>query len=142
MKNIFKNGAISPKFISESIEKHQSKIKIGAHQTFMGQVRQDKHQHQTVVAISYSAQEEMCNVLAEKLREEMITKYDLSCIHIYHSLGRVNVGELCFFVFLSGRHRSNTFKAIEECVNRVKAELPIFGKEIYEDESYSWKVNT
>ena len=142
MKNIFKNGAISPKFISESIEKHQSKIKIGAHQTFMGQIRQDKHQHQTVVAISYSAQEEMCNVLAEKLREEMITKYDLSCIHIYHSLGRVNVGELCFFVFLSGRHRSNTFKAIEECVNRVKAELPIFGKEIYEDESHSWKVNT
>ena len=142
MKNIFKNGAISPQFISESIEKHQSKIKIGAHQTFMGQIRQDKHQHQTVVAISYSAQEEMCNVLAEKLREEMITKYDLSCIHIYHSLGRVNVGELCFFVFLSGRHRSNTFKAIEECVNRVKAELPIFGKEIYEDESYSWKVNT
>ena len=142
MKNIFKNGAISPKFISESIEKHQSKIKIGAHQTFMGQIRQDKHQHQTVVAISYSAQEEMCNVLAEKLREEMITKYDLSCIHIYHSLGRVNVGELCFFVFLSGRHRSNTFKAIEECVNRIKAELPIFGKEIYEDESHSWKVNT
>ena len=142
MKNIFKNGAISPQFISESIEKHQSKIKIGAHQTFMGQIRQDQHKQQTVAAISYSAQEEMCNVLAEKLREEMITKYDLSCIHIYHSIGRVNVGELCFFVFLSGRHRSNTFKAIEECVNRIKAELPIFGKQIYQDESHSWKVNT
>ena len=142
MKNIFKTGAISPQFIAESIEKHQSKIKIGAHQTFMGQIRQDQHEEQTVACISYSAQEEMCNVLAEKLREEMITKYDLSCIHIYHSIGRVNVGELCFFVFLSARHRSNTFQAIEECVNRVKAELPIFGKEIYEDESHSWKVNT
>ena len=35
MKSIFKKGEISPKFIAQSIENHQSKIQIGAHQTFM-----------------------------------------------------------------------------------------------------------
>ena len=142
MKSIFKKGEISPKFIAQSIENHQSKIQIGAHQTFMGQIRQDISQGRKVVGMSYTAQEEMCNELAEQLREELITKYDLTCIHIYHSLGDIKVGALCFFVFLSGKHRSNTFQALEECVNKVKSNLPIFGKEIYDDESYGWKSNT
>ena len=99
MKSIFKKGEISPKFIAQSIENHQSKIQIGAHQTFMGQIRQDISQGRKVVGMSYTAQEEMCNELAEQLREELITKYDLSCIHIYHSLGYIKVGALCFLFF-------------------------------------------
>ena len=77
--------------------------------------------------MSYTAQEEMCNELAEQLREELITKYDLSCIHIYHSLGILKLEHFAF-CFSSGRHRSNTFHALEECVNKVKSNLPIFGK--------------
>jgi molybdopterin synthase catalytic subunit len=31
--------------------------------------------------------------------------------------------------------------ACAECVERLKAELPIWGREIFSDESYQWKVN-
>ncbi len=40
-KNVFKDGAILPEFISTSIAKHQDKTDIGAHAIFLGQVRAD-----------------------------------------------------------------------------------------------------
>ena len=41
-KNVFKEGAITAKFIGASIAKHQSKTSIGAHNIFLGQVRADE----------------------------------------------------------------------------------------------------
>ena len=41
MKNCFKDGAITPEFIATSIAHHQVKTNIGAHQIFLGQVRND-----------------------------------------------------------------------------------------------------
>ena len=34
------------------------------------------------------------------------------------------------------------FDALEYVVEAIKAEVPVFGKEVFEDESYQWKVNT
>jgi molybdopterin synthase catalytic subunit len=63
-------------------------------------------------------------------------------MHIYHSLGTVNVGEICLFVFVSSPRRKQVFKAIEYLVERIKAEAPVFGKEILEDQTHQWKVNS
>jgi len=62
-------------------------------------------------------------------------------MHVYHSLGKVVAGEICLFVFTSGAHRNEAIDACEETVERLKAELPIWGKEIFEDETHQWKVN-
>ena len=60
-KNVFIKGAISSEFIANSIAKHQSKTDIGAHNIFLGQVRADEINGKAVVAIEYSAYEEMAN---------------------------------------------------------------------------------
>ena len=99
IKNIFVEGAISPNKIAESIGHHQSKTKIGAHNIFLGQVRADEINGKTVNAIDYSAQKEIANQLCHEIRESAFSKHDLRCMHIYHSLGRVNAGEISFFVF-------------------------------------------
>ena len=62
-------------------------------------------------------------------------------MHIYHSLGIVNAGEICFFVFVSSGHRAPVFESLKGIVNEIKEKLPIFGKEIFENQSYKWKVN-
>ena len=49
IKNVFKEGAITSEFIGNSIQKHQSKITIGAHNIFLGQVRADVIENKTVV---------------------------------------------------------------------------------------------
>jgi molybdopterin synthase catalytic subunit len=141
IKNIFVQGAISPAFIAESIAKHSSKKDIGAHSIFLGQIREDMIDGKPVKAIEYTAYEEMALEQMSVIRESVFAKYNLTCMHIYHSLGVVKSGEICLFVFTSSKHRSAAIQACNEVVEKIKAELQIWGKEIFSDESHQWKVN-
>lgn len=140
-KNVFKQGAIPSEFIGESIAKHQTKTSIGAHNIFLGQVRADVIDGKTVTAIEYTAYEDMANAKFHDIRETAFEKFNLTCMHIYHSLGTVKAGEICLFVFVSSPRRKEVFKALEYIVERIKADVPVFGKEIFEDDTHQWKVN-
>ncbi|MCL6295170.1 molybdenum cofactor biosynthesis protein MoaE [Jejuia spongiicola] len=140
-KNVFKEGAITSEFIGNSIYKHQTKTSIGAHNIFLGQVRADVVDGKTVSAIEYTAYEDMSNNKFNEIRESAFKKFDLTCMHIYHSLGKVNAGEICLFVFVSSPRRKIVFEALEYIVEAIKADVPVFGKEIFEDETHQWKVN-
>ena len=141
MKNFFLNGPISPDFISNSIYKHQIKHNIGAHNIFLGQVRKDTIKSNVVSGIEYSAYEEMANKKITDIRESTFEKFDLTCLHIYHSLGFVEVGQIGFFVFVSSSRRKNVYDATKFIVDMIKNTVPIFGKEIFENNEYNWKVN-
>ena len=141
-KNVFKEGAISAEFIGDAIAKHQSKTSIGAHNIFLGQVRADVIDGKTVKAIEYTAYEDMANQKFNEIREATFEKFELTCMHIYHSIGTVNVGEICLFVFVSSPRRKVVFEALEYVVEEIKAKVPVFGKEIFEDSSHQWKKNT
>ena len=142
IKNIFINGAIPPEKIAHSIQSHGVKTEIGAHSIFLGQVREDRKENDLrVVAIEYSAYEEMALEKCHEIRESVFEKYPLTCMHIYHSLGRVKIGELCLFVFTSSKNRKAATDACNELVERIKSELPIWGKEILDSMDYVWKEN-
>ncbi len=138
-KNIFVQGAIDPAFIGESIAKHQTKTDIGGHSIFLGQVRADAIDGKTVAGIEYTTYEEMALEKMTEIREAIFEKYPLVCMHVYHSLGKVAAGEICLFVFTSSRHRKVAIDACEETVEKIKAELPVWGKELFADETYQWK---
>ncbi len=140
-KNVFIQGAISSDFIGNSIAKHQTKTSIGAHNIFLGQVRADKVDGKTITAIAYTAYEEMANAKFHEIREATFEKFKLTCMHIYHSLGTVKAGEICLFVFVSSPRRKEVFKALEYVVEEIKARVPVYGKELFEDQSHQWKVN-
>ena len=141
-KKVFIEGAISPEFIADSIAKHQTKHSIGAHNIFLGQVRADEIKNQVVEAIEYTCYQELADKKLYEIRENTFDKYDLTCMHIYHSLGKVKAGEICFFVFVSAKRRKEVYEATEYLVNRVKEEVPIFGKEIFQNQTHQWKVNS
>jgi len=141
IKNIFVSGPIAPEKIAQSIANHQSKTQIGAHQIFLGQVRADTIEGKKVSAIEYTAHEEMANAVCHEIKEDLFTEHQLSCVHIYHSLGQIKTGAICFFVFVSAAHRPDVFEALPKLVNQIKERLPIFGKEIFEDQTHQWKIN-
>ena len=141
-KNIFIQGAITTAFIADSIQKHSSKTDIGAHSIFLGQVRKDLIEQQQVTAIEYTTYESMALIKMEEIREAIFDKYALTCMHVYHSIGKINIGEICLFVFTSSKHRKLAIDACEETVERIKQELPVWGKEIFADGNYQWKENT
>jgi len=138
-KNIFVQGAISASFIADSVQKHSNKTGIGAHSIFLGQVRSDVIDDKTVAAIDYTTYEEMALQKMHEIREAIFEKYSLTCMHVYHSLGSVKAGEISLFVFTSSVHRKAAIEACEETVERIKKELPVWGKEVFEDASYQWK---
>ncbi|MFT3822302.1 MAG: molybdenum cofactor biosynthesis protein MoaE [Chitinophagaceae bacterium] len=140
-KNIFVQGTIAASFIAESIQQHSKKTAIGGHSIFLGQVRADDIEGKKVAAIEYTAYEEMALEKMHTIREDIFAKYPLTCMHVYHTLGTVQAGEICLFVFTSAPHRKAAIDACEETVERLKAELPIWGKELFEGEGYQWKEN-
>ena len=142
IKKVFVDGSISPQFVGDSIANHSTKVDIGAHSIFLGQIRNDTIQNSMVKAIEYTTYEAMANEKFHEIREAAFEKFKLTCMHIYHSLGTVKAGEISLFVFTSSKHRKDAIEACAWIVDRVKEEVPIWGKEIFEDESFQWKVNT
>ena len=141
IKNIFYQGAIPPSFIAESLQKHHTMTTIGGHSIFLGQIREDEKEGKKISAIEYTAYEQMALEKMHEIRESIFEKYPLTCMHVHHSLGKIKSGDLCFFVFTSSAHRKAAINACQETVERIKAELPIWGKEFFDDETHQWKEN-
>lgn len=141
IKNIFIQGSILPEKIANSIANHQDKTNIGGHSIFLGQVRADLVNGKSVKAIEYTAHLDMALEKMHGIREDVFEQFPLTCMHVYHSLGLVNAGEICLFVFTSAEHRKSAIDACELLVNRIKNELPIWGKEWFDSEEYQWKIN-
>lgn len=150
VKDIFTEGPIDPAFVGQSIAKHATRTDIGAHEIFLGQVRSDpmdrgkseKFPAPTVNAIEFTAYREMALERMTAIREEAFARWpSITCMHVHHSLGIVKAGELCFMVFASAAHRIAAREAVAWLVDRIKAELPIFGKEILSDSTGVWKNN-
>lgn len=140
-KTFFTEGAISPEFIANSIASHSAKKNLGAHSIFLGQVRADEIDGKKITGIVYSRYEEMADTIILGIREATLNSVDINCLHVVHSSGLVKTGEICLFVFVSSKHRKNAVDACELVVERIKKEVPVFGKEIFEDETHQWKVN-
>ena len=140
-QNYFIQGPISTDLISTVLKKYKVDVATGAHQIFIGQVRADLIDGKKVKAIEYSAQREMSIKIFEQIENHTRTKFNLSSIQIFHSLGIVRIGEICLFASVSSKRRKNVQLAIKFLVEEIKAKTPIFGKEIFSDDSHQWKTN-
>jgi molybdopterin synthase catalytic subunit len=141
-RKLFVDGEILPSLISESIASHSGKKEIGAHSIFLGQVRNDEIDGKKVTAIEYTCYEEMAADVFHEIRESAFAKFNLTCMHMYHSIGKVDAGKISLFVFTSSKNRKNAIEACSYIVEEIKAKAPVWGKEILEDESFVWKINT
>jgi molybdopterin synthase catalytic subunit len=141
MHNIFTPGPIAPAFIAESIARHSGQTGIGAHSLFLGQVRADMLGDRQVAGIEYTAYEPMALKRMHDIREEIFARYALTCMHVHHSLGLVKAGEISLFVFASAPHRRAAIDACNEVVEAIKATLPVWGKEIFDNQDTRWKEN-
>lgn len=142
LKSMFVEGPVSPEFIATSIQKHSSKTDIGAHQIFLGQIRADEIEGKKVKAIEFTTYNSMADEVYSEFRETLFEKYDITCMHVHHSLGTVNAGEINLFVFISSKHRNAATEACKEMVEFIKNKIPVWGKEVFENDEYVWKKNT
>ncbi len=130
-------GPVTADIISELIAKGGEKKECGAHSLFLGQVRNDiSGDGKRVKAIEYSAYEEMVVMEAEKISKTVQSEYDdVRTLEIIHSKGVVNAGELSLVVMVSAGHTEQAAGACTKIVGLIKEKLPIWKKELFEDEA-------
>ena len=133
------SGPIEPEKVSDVISKHSHKTDIGAFVTFCGQVREDIVGYKKVEAIQFSAYKEMAIREIDNIRERILQDYPVKCMHIYHSIGEVKVGSICFFILIAAPHRKQIYTALDETVELFKANVPIWKELILEDGTNVWK---
>ncbi len=141
VNNIFLKGPISGEFIAGIIQQYGINTAIGAHSIFLGQVRSDESDGSRVAAIEYTTHAEIALDTFHEIQISLLEKYQLTGLKVYHSIGTVKAGEICFFVLAVSTHRTDAIAACSNIVERVKSELPIWGKIILEDETVQWKEN-
>jgi molybdopterin synthase catalytic subunit len=123
-------------------EKMSEKTDAGGHSVFIGQIRADVINGKKVKAIEYSAYEGMVKSEADKIKETIFSEFgDVRSIDIVHSIGVVKTGELSLFVLVSAGHRHQAMQACSKTVELIKEKLPVWKKEIFEDDSHTWKQN-
>jgi molybdopterin synthase catalytic subunit len=141
-ESILINGPVPQAMISSLLEALGNDISAGGHSLFLGQVRADISVGRRVKAIEYSAYEAMVSVEADKIKKSIMAEYDdLKSIKILHSVGIVKAGEVSLFVLVSSGHRHQAIQACSKTVELIKEKLPVWKKEIFEDNTSEWRQN-
>jgi molybdopterin synthase catalytic subunit len=136
------NSPIFPDIISTHLAKVGSRKDTGGHSVFLGQVRNDILGGKRVAAIDYSAYEPMLNGEADKIVDEIKKEFnDVISVVILHSTGIVKAGEVSLMVIVSAGHRDHATRACSQAVELIKERLPVWKKEIFEDDSHRWREN-
>ncbi|NNM94989.1 MAG: molybdenum cofactor biosynthesis protein MoaE [Bacteroidia bacterium] len=139
---LFIQGAVIPELVSGILKKLGKTDTVGGHHIFLGQVRADRKQAKKTIAIEFTAYPELANKEYERIRKRICKQYKLIGLEAYHSLGIVRTGEICLMVFASAKHRKEAAGGCIEMVEEIKKKLPVWGRELHNDKSYSWKRNT
>jgi molybdopterin synthase catalytic subunit len=140
--DILINGPVNPSIISSFLEALGGNDGAGGHSLFLGQVRADEAGGRRVKAIEYSAYESMVNAEADNIKKSILAEFDdLKSIKIIHSVGVVNAGEISLLVLVSAGHRHQAMQACSKTVELIKSKLPVWKKEIYEDNTHDWRQN-
>ena len=104
----------------------------GAVVTFVGTVR-DNSQGRKVRALEYEAYGEMAEAEMERIGLEMIDKWGLHGIAMRHRVGKLEIGETSVIIAVSAPHRQEAFAACSEALDLLKATVPVWKKEYFED---------
>lgn len=117
-------------------------IDTGAHAWFAGVTRRTTATEtgavRTTATLHYEAHEPMALGQLQKLAEQALDRYSLRGVVIVHRLGEVPLGEASVLVGCSSAHRKDSFAALPWIMDKLKADVPIWKRETYQDESTEW----
>ena len=117
---------------------HVSDPRAGAVATFVGLVRDhDPSVSGRVVGLDYSAHPDAGSVI-ERIAGSFAAEQDVLGIAVSHRVGHLAVGEAAIVAAVATSHRAEAFDVCRALVEKVKAELPVWKREVLEDGSHVW----
>lgn len=105
----------------------------GAEAIFVGRTRQETHEtHGPLIRLEYELFEPMAAKLLDAMAREAADRYGCRAVRIVHARGVVPPGEASVVVQVATPHRGEAFIACRYLIDRLKHELPIWKREIWE----------
>lgn len=104
----------------------------GAVVTFFGTVR-GKSTGKRVVCLEYEAHITMAEKALREIEDEARRRWKVKKVFMIHRIGRVGVGEISVGIAVSAPHRDEAFRACRHCIDKIKAVVPLWKKEVYPD---------
>lgn len=112
----------------------------GAIATFVG-VTRNSFAGKAVEHLEYEAYAPMAEQEMERIGMEIAARWPMvTGIAIAHRTGRVEVGEASVAIAISAPHRREALAACAQAIDRLKATLPVWKKEVFADGS-EWREN-
>ena len=106
----------------------------GAVCLFVGTVR-NENRGRAVLRLEYEAYEDMALPLMAEIAAETARRFPVTDVRLVHRLGRLEIGEASVVVAVASPHRAEVFAACRFAIDALKAQVPIWKKELYADGS-------
>ncbi len=100
--------------------------------TFTGVVR-DNARGKRVRALEYDAYPEMAESELARIADAVRQRWPECGVALVHRIGRMEIGECSVAVVVACPHRAEAFEACRYAIDTLKATVPIWKKELYED---------
>jgi molybdopterin synthase catalytic subunit len=125
-----------PIFLTEHEELvgHQS---AGAIVGFVGMIR-DHDVGRTVVRLEYSAHPSAAQVMAEVVAEVAQQSNGVRAIAASHRVGALQIGEAALVAAVAADHRQAAFATCAQLVDTIKARLPVWKHQFFDDGTEEW----
>lgn len=98
---------------------------------FLGIVR-DNNDGRDVVHLEYEAHDRAAEASMRKIAGEAESRWPGARVAVAHRTGKLEIGEASVVVAASAPHRVEAFDAARYVIDTLKAETPIWKKEVFE----------
>lgn len=113
--------------------------KAGGIDIFLGTTREERRADGVeLLALDYEAYDEMAIKQLTHLAQSAREKWPIIKLAIVHRKGKVGLGEPSVIIAVATPHRAESFDACKFLIDTLKADVPIWKKEVWADESTSW----
>lgn len=110
----------------------------GAVATFVGQVRDhDPAVTGAVTGLEYSSHPDAPAIL-QRIADAYASRDGVLGVAVSHRVGLLEVGGLALVAAVATAHRALAFEVCSALVEQVKAELPVWKREVLADGSHVW----
>lgn len=111
--------------------------RAGAVTLFVGSVREHDEGREGVTTLDYSAHPDALDRLTE-IAEAVAAGEQIHGVYAVHRTGSLVVGDLAVVCAVSAEHRAEAFEAGRLLIEELKAQVPIWKRQQYDDGDHSW----
>ncbi|XP_025077993.1 molybdopterin synthase catalytic subunit-like [Pomacea canaliculata] len=131
---------VEGKLSIENITSRATSPSAGAIGLFVGTTR-NHFEGKEVLRLEYEAYMPMAKKKMLETCQLVRSQWNVENIVMVHRIGEVPVMEASIIIAISASHRKEALEAVHFAIDSVKATVPIWKKEVYNDATSSWKEN-